>query len=48
VGYCSTRGTTKEAGSLMGGTTMMPPRLAKLNSPNRSCPSHELRDPEVP
>jgi hypothetical protein len=48
VGYGSTTGTTKKAGSLMGGTTMMSPRFAQIKLANRNCSSHELRDPEVP
>ena len=46
--YGSTTGTTKKARSLMGGTTMMSPRFAQIKRANRSCSSHELRDPEVP
>jgi hypothetical protein len=46
VGHCSATGSTKKAGGLKGGS-MMAPRFARLHSPNRSCPSHELRDPQV-
>ena len=48
MGHRPTTGPATKADGLMGGSTIMPPRLDKLNSPNRICPSHELRDPQVP